>query len=151
MSNLITVQEYGSSQSGKPKVKGSGRWFFLGRDTAQPPIGASIEIKEGSFQMGDRTFATIEDWRLPAGGNGQQTQQHHAPAPAASPPAGISDYIREAQLRYISGVVQHAIDAGRIEKPEQIKSWHGAVQACLEGKSAPIPFDDETPDWARDQ
>lgn len=129
--SAVTVQEYGKSSGGKPKVKASGKWFFLGKDIEQPPLGASVEIKEGSFRAGDATFATIEAWR-PAGGG----QAQHPPA---APPAG---YVDEASMRFISNCVGSAISAQAIKEPGQIAAWFQAAKAALEGKPAPIPFDD---------
>lgn len=129
--SIVQVQEHGASKGGKPKVKASGRWFFLGKDIQQPQIGASVEIREGSFTMGDSTFATIEAWRPAGGGNAQQ--------PPAAPPAG---YVDEASMRFISNCVGSAISAGAIKEPGQISAWFQAGKAALEGKPAPIPFDD---------
>lgn len=133
MSTVVQVQEYGKSAGGKPKVKASGKWFFLGRDIEQPPLGASVEIKEGSFKAGDATFATIEAWRPAGGGNTQQ--------PPAAPPAG---YVDEASMRFISNCVGSAIAAGTIKEPGQLLSWFQAAKAALEGKQAPDPFGDES-------
>jgi len=137
--SVVTVQEYGQSQSGSPKVKASGKWYFLNKSLDRPPMGA-VEIKEGSFQMGDKTFPTIEAWR-PAGGNGH-TQHNAQPAPAA-PPAG--DYVDEASMRFISNCVGSAITSGTIKEPGQILAWFTAAKAALNGQKAPIPFDDRVP------
>jgi hypothetical protein len=134
----VTVQEYGQSQSGKPKVKASGNWYFLDKSVEQKPPLGPVEIKEGSFTMGDKTFKTIEAWR-PVGGNGQT--QHHAQAPAA-PPAG---YIDEASMRFISNCVGSAITAGTIKEPGQILAWFQAAKAALHGGEADQPFDDRIP------
>lgn len=135
----VTVQEYGQSQSGSPKVKASGKWYFLNKSIDRPPLGP-VEIKEGAFKMGDKTFETIEAWR-PAGGNGQ-TQHNAQPAPAA-PPAG--DYIDEASMRFISNCVGSAITAKTITEPGQILSWFQAAKAALVQKEAAQPFDDRIP------
>jgi hypothetical protein len=133
----VTVQEYGQSKNGAPKVKASGVWYFLNKKLGNPPLGESIDIKEGSF--GDNNqFKTIEDWRS-AGGNGQT--QHHAQAPAAPP----ADYVDEASMRFISNCVGSAITAGTIKEPGQILPWFTAAKAALNGKPAPIPFDDRIP------
>lgn len=135
--SVVTVQEYGQSQAGSPKVKASGKWYFLNKKLDNPPMG-SVEIKEGSFTMGDKTFPTIEAWR-PVGGNGQT--QHHAQAPAA-PPAG---YIDEASMRFISNCVGQAIAAKTITEPGQIIHWFEAAKAALSGDAAAAPFDDRIP------
>jgi hypothetical protein len=134
----VTVQEYGQSQSGSPKVKASGKWYFLNKSLDNPPMG-QVEIKEGSFTMGNKSFPTIEAWR-PAGGNGQT--QHNAPAPAA-PPAG--DYIDEATMRFISNCVGSAITAKTITEPGQILPWFQAARAAVVGKEADHPFEDRIP------
>lgn len=136
----VVVQEYGQSQSGSPKVKASGKWYFLNKSLERPPLGP-IEIKEGAFQMGNppKTFETIEAWR-PVGGNG--STQHNAQAPAA-PPAG--DYVDEASMRFISNCVGSAITSGVIKEPGQILAWFTGAKAAISGQKAPIPFDDRVP------
>jgi hypothetical protein len=138
--SAVTVQEYGQSQSGSPKVKASGKWYFLNKSLDRPPLG-QVEIKEGSFTMGDKTFPTIEAWR-PAGGNGQTPHTGASPSPAA-PPAG--DYIDEASMRFISNCVGSAITAGTIKEPGQILAWFQAAKAALQGDGAKQPFDDRIP------
>lgn len=135
---VVQVQEFGQSAGGKPKVKASGKWFFLGRDIGQPPLGASVEIKEGSFRAGDSTYPTIEAWR-PTGGNGSPPQQQNASAPAA-PPAG---YVDEASMRFISNCVGSAIMAKTITEPGQIRQWFQSAKAAT--KDLPAPFDDRIP------
>lgn len=137
----MRVQEHGQSQSGSPKVKADGKWYFLNKSLDYPPVNSNIEIKEGSFTMGNKTFPTIEAWR-PAGGNGAQAPQHHAQAPAA-PPAG--DYIDEASMRFISNCVGQAIAAKTITEPGQIRQWFQAAKAALNGEEAAEPFDDRIP------
>lgn len=137
--SIVQVQEYGQSKNGNPKVKASGNWYFLGRNLDKPPMGASVEIREGSF--GDNNqFKTIEAWR-PTGGNGSLPPQQNAQAPAA-PPAG---YVDEASMRFISNCVGSAIMAKTISEPGQINGWFQAAKAALNGKPAPIPFDDDIP------
>lgn len=139
--SIVTVQEYGKSQSGSPKVKASGKWYFLNKELSDPPLNAQVEIKEGAFRMGDKTFETIEAWR-PAGGNGQTQHTGASPSPAV-PPAG--DYVDEASMRFISNCVGSAITAGTIKEPGQILAWFLAAKNALAGKLAPIPFDDRVP------
>lgn len=138
--SIVTVQEYGQSQGGSPKVKASGQWYFLARDVSNPPMGGTVEIREGSFQAGDRTFKTIEAWR-PAGGNGSAPQPQNASAPAA-PPAG---YIDEATMRFISNCVGSAISAGTIKEPGQIHAWFMAAKFAVDNKAATDQFGDRIP------
>jgi hypothetical protein len=131
--SVVTVQEFSKSQSGRPKVKASGEWYFLNQDLGNPPLGP-VEIKEGSFRMGDKTFKTIEAWRLPSGNS----------APAQQP-TQANGYIDEASMRFISNCVGSAIMAKTIIEPGQILPWFLAAKAATEGKHAPIPFDDRIP------
>lgn len=139
---IITIQEIGKTSTGKPKVKAGGQWYFLGRNIDAPAQGATVEIREGSFKFGDGTPAkTIEAWRPASSGSAQQQP---------APPPG---YVDEASMRFISNCVGSAITAGTIKEPGQIASWFRAAKAALEGKDAPIPFDDNMADdgWAREQ
>jgi hypothetical protein len=145
---LVTVQELAKSSGGKPKCKAGGVWYFLptDKDTGQgtsPAVGQQIEIRTGSFTMGDKTFQTIEAWR-PAQSQ-QEPQQNQAPRPAIQGAATQANYIDEASLRFISNVVGQAIAAKTISSPGQILGWFTAAKAALEGKPAPAPFDDEIP------
>jgi hypothetical protein len=140
---ILTVQEVGQSKSGKPKVKAGGNWYFMGgsRDTGPinpPVVGQTIEARTGSFMIDGKGFLTIEAWRLPQANQAGQGPQRQAPPP----PAG---YIDEASLRFISNVVGSAIAAGTVKDPGQVNSWFQAAKNALEGKSAPIPFDDTVP------
>lgn len=138
--SVVTVQEWGQSKNGAPKVKASGHWYFLNKKLDNPPIGASIDIKEGSF--GDNNqFKTIEAWHQ-VGANGASAPQHNAkPAPAAAP----TDYVDEASMRFISNCVGSAIMAKTITEPGQILAWFQAAKAAISGQKAAIPFDDRVP------
>ena len=133
---IVTVQEHGASKGGKPKCKASGTWYFLGSDISQPALGLSIEIREGSFSMGDTTFKTIEAWR-PVQASNPPAQQ----AAAGRPPAG---YVDEATLRFISNCVGSAITAQTIKEPSQIDAWvrgaRAAITAGVDGFDDKIPF-----------
>ena len=142
----VTIQEHGQTSTGKPKVKANGTWYFLSRDIGAPPaVGATVEIREGSFNFPDgKPAKTIEAWR-PVG-NGAPTS-----APSA-PPAPNADYIDEASLRFISNVVGSAITAGAIKSPGQVLSWFQSAKAALIGKPAANSFDDDIPaEWDRQQ
>jgi hypothetical protein len=140
--SVVTVQEYSKTQNGNPKVKASGKWYFLNKSLDHPPMG-EVEIKEGSFQMGNppKSFPTIEAWR-PVGANGASAPQHNAQAPAAAP---AGDYIDEASMRFISNCVGSAITSGTIKEPGQILPWFQAAHAALKGRPADRPFDDSIP------
>jgi hypothetical protein len=134
---IVTVQEHGASKGGKPKVKASGNWYFLGSDISQPALGITIEIREGSFTMGDTTFKTIEAWRPAPSNNAAPAQA----AVAGKPPAG---YVDEATLRFISNCVGSAITAQTIKEPSQISAWvrgaRAAITETADGFDDKIPF-----------
>lgn len=153
----VTVQEHGQTKSGNPKVRANGKWYFLARDIGAPPaVGATVEIRTGSFTMGEppKVFETIEAWR-PAGQvqptvaqpsyapPNQQYAAQTSARPAKQEP--VDEYIDEASLRYISNVVGQAIAAKTIVEPGQILAWHLAAKASLKNQSAPVPFDDRIP------
>lgn len=142
----VTVQELAKSSGGKPKCKAGGKWYFLQTDKdtgvgASPAVGQSIEIRTGSFTMGDKTFETIEAWRPAQADQPQATQGLRRDAPAPT----TANYIEEASLRFISNVVGQAIAAKTISEPGQILAWFTAAKAALEGKAAPAPYDDAMP------
>ncbi len=144
---IVTVQELGQSQKGKPKVKAGGQWYFLASDKdtgaaiSSPTVGQSIEIRAGEFYMGETKFLTIEAWR-PAG---QAAPAKQADVRQPPPKTDAAHYIEEASLRFISNVVGQAIAAKTITTPGQILGWFTAAKLALEGKKAAAPFDDDLP------
>lgn len=135
----VVVQELGASKGGKPKVKANGVWYFL-NDDVSPTVGQSIEIKTGSFSIDGKTFQTIEAWRPPQNGQGQAPARQGTAAPS-----GKSDYLQEAELRYISNIMAKAIESKLITEPAQLLSWYQGAKAAHEGKPAAIPFNDNIP------
>lgn len=130
---VVVVQEIGKTQKGTPRAKINGEWYFLGRGIGAPPVGQSLEIKEGTFQFADGKDAkTIEAWRPAQAGS----------TPAPSQPNAA--YIEEANLRFISNVVGSAIAAKTITEPGQVLAWFNAAKNALVGKSADIPFADDS-------
>lgn len=133
--SVVTIQEHGKTSTGKPKLKASGNWYFLARDIGYlPPVGASVEVREGSFNFPDgKPAKTIEAWRYPDGAK---------PTAGPTPQPG---YIDEASMRFISNVVGSGIAAGTIKEPGQIAAWFTAAKAALDGKPAPEPLSDRIP------
>lgn len=68
--------------------------------------GTLIEFEEGSFEWNGKHVTTIESYSV------------KGPAPKSG--GGSSD---EPALRFVSNVVAHAIQSGRIEEPSQIAMW----------------------------
>ena len=143
--SVVTVQEIGQSQSGKStKVKANGKWYFLGKGCPTPSVGVVLEIKEGSFDIDGKSYATIEAWR-PVGQTQPAPQQQSAQTqqrPAQAPVDASQAFVGQG---FISNVVGHAIAAGIIKEPGQILAWFNGAKAALENKPAPQPFDDRIP------
>lgn len=121
------VTEMGQTKSGKSKFKIAGQWYFPGRLKTLPSVGQTIALKYTLF--GDRgDLRSLEDWKPMTNG--------------AAPSIPVSAGVDEASLRFISNVVGSAITAKTISEPGQIQAWYQAAKSALEGKAAPIPFDD---------
>jgi hypothetical protein len=147
-----TVQEFGQSKAGKPKIKVSGNWYFCKTDKDsgepvfdKPGLGQVIDMVTGSFQMGDNTFLTLESWKPSGGSTPTQSATRQAPQ-RPSPSAQPAAYIDEASLRFISNVVGQAIAAKTITTPGQILAWFNSAKSALEGKPSAAAFDDALPE-----
>jgi hypothetical protein len=138
MANVQTgiVEELGQSQSGKPKVKVSGRWYSV-KGTNGMAVGSAIEFEASEFQFKGKTFYGIDKWG-PASGR---------VASPASPPASAP--VSDAHPRslgtspFISNVVGQAIAAGLIKDPMDILAWYEAALAAVEGapkQTTEVPF-----------
>ena len=128
-----TVQEFGRSQKGNPKIKIDGKWYPVGRnntDGIQP--GSQVEVEYGSFRGNDgKDVACISSIRPSA-------------APRNAPNLPPFD---EAELRFISNVVGSAITGGKVERPEEVSLWARAAANALKAlKSFGGELDDEMPE-----
>lgn len=147
-----TVQEFGASKAGKPKIKVSGKWYFCktDRDTGEPAfdkpsLNQMIEMVTGSFEMGENTFFTLESWKPVCSVATQSAPRQQAPQRPAQGAATPATYIEEASLRFISNVVGQAIAAKTITTPGQILAWFNGAKSALEGKPSGTPFSDALP------
>lgn len=149
------VQELGASQNGKPKVKISGQWYFLGR-TVAPQLGQQIDFTSSTF--GDKNqLKGLQEWKpaVTAQNSARPQTQSQAPLPVVQALGIDSD-----ELRYVSNCVGQAIAAKTIIAPSQIAAWVYAARNALKmdselGNEEPPPgthfgeeppaFDDEIP------
>lgn len=123
----VRVDEFGRTQSGKPKIKMSGVWRYPGKTPTQGmQVGQMIEIQESSFDVGEganrKTLHGFEAWRPSA-----------SPPPSsvngpAAPPSPAGD---EAALRFISNCCGSAIEAQLCKTPGEIKDWALGAQNAL--------------------
>lgn len=147
-----TVQEFGASKAGKPKIKISGNWYFCktDKDTGQPAfdkpaLNQAIEMVTGSFVTGENTFLTLESWKPVGATQSQRASQSIAQTGPSAKTEPAPAYIDEASLRFISNVVGQAIAAKTISTPGQMLAWFTAAKLALEGKQSPTPFSDNLP------
>jgi len=131
-----TIQEIGSSQSGRPKLKIDGKYYSAKQELVGGlSVGQRVEFNSSPYQWNGKTYHSIESIRPASNGNGHAAQ-----------PSGVDD----AAMRFISNCVGSAITAKTITEPGQINAWFQAAKAALSGKAADIPFDDAVgggPDW----
>lgn len=119
-----TIQEFGSSQNGKPKVKIDGHWYFLGRVKLDGvKVGDAISFEASAF--GERgNLWGLDKWgRLPS-----------APQPAQQS-NGRDHALPEGERLCVSNWVGQAIAAGAIKNPEDIEKWVGAARGALRSQS----------------
>lgn len=130
-----TVQELGTTQKGSPKVKIGGTWHYPGRNcsTQGLSVGLEIDYQTKAFTAGDKVLSGLELWRV-AG---------DAPAPLPAPKANgkaSTGYIDPAHMPFVSNTVAHAIAAGLLKSPSEVRPW---VEACHSALT--FPFDDKIP------
>ncbi len=117
-----TIQELGTSKSGKKTAKISGVGYFIDDkvDTSQWAIGKMVDF---DFTLsGDKgQYKWIKTWGFAPTGTSAQ-----------APTNGQAHTIDAAYLPFISNTVAHAIAHGLIKEPQQIRAWVQNIRAALE-------------------
>ena len=122
-----TVQEFGQTQKGSPKVKIMGAWYFAGKtDVSYMKVGQKIEFNTSRF--GDKgQFQGIDNWRAVEEGNGVHAQVPipHQPAqqPAREPVSTPIESIPVERLAAISNWVREIIAKDKIQEPQDLVKW----------------------------
>lgn len=126
-----TVQGFPESRNGKPQIKIDGAYYFVGRcDVSSLKKGDRIDFTFNTF--GDNgKLKGLQNWAL-ANGAPQTNGQMNGAAHSAS---ALDDQDRPA----ISNWVAHAIAAGHIKSPTEIKAWALASQEALQALKGAKP------------
>jgi hypothetical protein len=128
------VNEIGTTQAGKPKVKIGEVWFYPGRCPIDGMVvGKTIEYFCSPFKTSSgKELMGLESWTptIP-----------QAPLPNDAPGAANAP-LNEAELRFVSNVVGSAVAGGSCKTPSEVRSWFLSAKAALR---PPDEFDDEVP------
>jgi hypothetical protein len=112
----LTVESVGPSKSGKAlRVKAGGDWYGAKKDSGLS-AGMTIEADVSDGEYGK----WIDKWKA-VNGSAQHTPDAGAKAPAAAGAAPMWG-------NFVSNQVAHAIQAGLITDPSQIKLWAAAAK-----------------------
>lgn len=117
----LTVENVTPAKTGKSlRVKANGDWYGAKKDSG---IAAGMlidaEVEDGEYGK------WIKQWKIAA----QQTTAQ--PAKASSAPAATASNGNLAWLPFASNTVAHAIQAGLITDPSQVKVWAQAAERAF--------------------
>lgn len=121
----LHIDKVGPSKSGKAlRVKCGSDWYGAKKDSGvQEGMTIEAEIEDGDFGK------WIGKYRQITNGNGAPNA---AQQPSTSSSSG-SGAVGAAPVwaNFVSNQVAHAIAAGRIEDPDQIKIWAAAAKSAF--------------------
>ena len=123
----LTIESVGPSKSGKAlRVKASGKWYGAKKDSGIT-TGMVIDAETSNGDYGD----WIDKWKVV---NGSAAPQGAEPARAAAG-APTSDHTPAGAaplwLPMASNITAHAINAGIIKEPDDIKAWIAATKQAF--------------------
>lgn len=137
MSSTGTVQQFGQSSNGKPKVQVDGQWFFLGKsDMSTVQVGDRISYESRSSNFNGRDLWFIDKYaKLPSTTNGV----HAAPAqaPVRTPPTTTASGMSEGERLCVSNWIGQGIGHGTITSPDELDIWVKAALAAIRGGRVP--------------
>ncbi len=154
-----TVQELGARKNGKPKVKIDGIWYFAGRcdiSTVKPGNVLDFTFSEFGEPRNGKRMRGLDNWAFTS----QASIPHAAEVQDKRGEPASSNYIDEAELRFISNVVGSDISAKTILVGPEVTGWALAAQEALRAlkgepiravsyedseNPAPPDFDDKVP------
>lgn len=106
-------------------ITAGGREYFAKKDSGlDGKIGLTIEAETKQSNYNGKDYVWIEKWKTASGAPA-------APAQASFTAAGIN----LAFLPFVSNVVAHAIQCGRIETPTEIQAWADAAYTAASNLS----------------
>lgn len=122
---LLKVEKVQPAKTGKSlRVKANGEWYGAKKDSGiQEGMSIEAEVEDGEFGK------WIGKYKQQSNGNGSNGHagQH---SPTTSSPSA-SGGVAPAWLPFASNTVAHAISAGYIQHPEQVKDWAAAAKAAF--------------------
>lgn len=134
-----TIQSAEEGRSGKSlRVSINGQWFSSKNWELKNMVGQVITFTPSSSEFQGKTYLWVNEFNV--GTQGVQTTNSKGEPKA---PTNTNDM---AYLPMTSNLVAHAIQAGKIETPDQIQAWakaaFHAAKSLIEGGDE---FDDEIP------
>lgn len=112
----LTVESVTPAKTGKSlRIKANGEWYGAKKDSGiQAGMTIDAEVEDGDYGK------WINKWKAMAS----------TPAAQPSAPASSSQgaAVGTAWLPFASNTVAHAINAGLIQNPEQVKVWAEAAK-----------------------
>ena len=135
--NTGTVQQFGASKNGKPKVQIDSQWYFLGKtEMTGVSVGDRISFEAKAFgERGD--LWGLQKWaKVPASSNGvhadppKPSLAPHPSAPYATPstPTGSLD---EPMRQTCSNIIANLARAGTLKSPDELDVWIAAIKAAF--------------------
>ena len=100
--------------------------FWFKRDAFQFNKGQTYDIRTESQKWGDNQVQVITEVVL-----ADKSNAAHQPQPPSSPSATGAGGAAPVWANFVSNQVAHAIAAGRIDDPEQIKVWAAAAKTAF--------------------
>lgn len=95
-------------------IKSGGREYFAKKDSGlDGKVGSTIEAETKQSNFNGKDYVWIEKWKAAS---------NATPAPAVT-----ATGINLSFLPFVSNVVAHAIQCGRIENPADIQAWADAA------------------------
>lgn len=103
-----------------------GREYFAKKDSGlDGKVGATIEADTKQSNYNGKDYVWIEKWKIASNGA----------TPQAAQPSFTAAGINLAFLPFVSNVVAHAIQCGRIETPTEIQAWADAAYTAASNLS----------------
>lgn len=103
-------------------VTAGGKEYFAKKDSGIT-AGMTIDAETEDSEYNGKSYCWIKKWKAMA--STPPAQAKDAPAGGTTGPA-----IGNAWLPFASNTVAHAINAGLIQNPDQVKVWAAAAKAA---------------------
>ena len=133
------IQSAEEGRSGNSlRVNINGQWYSSKDFGLKDMVGQVVTFTPSTSEYRGKTYYWINDYNIGTTGSARVDKSGNAQAPIAT-----NDM---AYLPMTSNLVAHAIQAGKVETPEQIQAWakaaFHAAKSLIEGGDE---FDDQIP------